>query len=101
MMTNKLYNFNTIVSDTTKKIERINRDIVKYTPVFNYLKNKSVTSFALVTEQIYHELNEAYTKLELKMLLSRIASLFPDTVKILTIDGKAVFVFCEKFYEKG
>lgn len=101
MMTNKLNNLTTIVSDTTKQIERINKDLAKYGPVFNYLKSKSVTSFALVNEQIYHELNEAYTKMELKMLLSHIASWFPDTVKTLWVDSKAVYVFCEKFYEKG
>ena len=99
MMTAKLNALATNIATMTKEATLIVDRLNKYAPIFQYLKEKSETSFAVTSQQVQHEFHGAYTLMQIGTLLNEITKWFPQSTERVKTEDKVIYVFNAKFYE--
>ncbi len=99
MMTAKLNALATNIAVMSKEATLITDCLNKYAPIFQYLKEKSETTFAVTSQQVHHELHGAYTLMQIGMVLNEITKWFPQSTERIKTEDRVVYAFNAKFYE--
>lgn len=99
MMTAKLNALATNIAAMSKEAALITDCLNKYAPIFQYLKEKSETAFAVTSQQVCHELHGAYTFMQIGMVLNEITKWFPQSTERIKTEDRVVYAFNAKFYE--
>ena len=98
-MTAKLNALATNIAVMSKEATLIMDRLNKYAPIFQYLKEKSETTFAVTSQQVQHELHGAYTLMQIGAILSEITKWFPQSTERIKTEDRVIYAFNAKFYE--
>ena len=100
MMTAKLNALTSNIATMTKETALILDRLNKYAPIFQYLKEKSETSFAVTSQQVQHELHGYIPLMQIGIVLNEITKWFPQSTERIKTEDKVIYAFNVKFYEE-